>query len=128
MSPAHDPGALLARSYPLPTGPRVRLRLVRPRDRDGIRDLFAATGHAADELELARLVAFDVPRRVVLVATALIDTSERVVGVGAVNPADQELAGPSLVVVDEKLGDGLRPLLTDALMAHARTVRQARAA
>jgi len=126
MSPAHDPGALLARYYSLPSGPRVRLRLVRSRDRDGIRQLFAAQGHVADELELARLVAFDVPRRLVLVATALIDTTEKVVGVGAIELG--EASGPALVLVDEALADGLRPLLSDALIGHAGALARARAA
>lgn len=128
MSPAHDPGALLARYYALPTGPRVRLRLVRSRDRDGIRGLFAAQGRPADELELARLVAFDGPRRLVLVATALIDTTETVVGVGAVDMGEREPSGPTLLVVDEALADDLRPLLTDALIGHAGTLTRTRAA
>jgi hypothetical protein len=119
---------LLARYYALPTGLRVRLRLVRRRDRDGIRDLFAAQGRPADELELARLVAFDGLRRVVLVATALIGATETVVGVGAVDLGAREPSGPALLVVDEALADDLRPLLADALVSHAATLMRTRAA
>jgi hypothetical protein len=112
----------------MPAGPRVRLRLVRPRDRDGIRDLFAAQGQHADDLELGRLVSFDVSRRVVLVATALIDGTEKVVGLGAIELDGGPPSGPTLVVVDEGLADGLRPLLTGALIGHAETVTRCRAA
>jgi hypothetical protein len=128
MSPAHDPGALLARYYSLPTGGRVRLRLVRPRDRDGVRDLFAARGRAVDELELARLVAVDVRRRVVLVATALIGATETVVGVGAIELGDPGPPRPTLVLTDAALADELSPLLADALISHAETISRARAA
>lgn len=128
MSPAHDPGALLARYYSLPTGTRVRLRLVRPRDRDGIRDLFAAQAGAVDELELARLVAFDVPRRVALVATALIDATEKVVGAGAIELGERGPFRPTPVLVDPALAAGLRPLLTGALVGHAERIARARAA
>jgi hypothetical protein len=128
MSPAHDPGALLARYYSLPTGGRVRLRLVRPRDRDGIGDLFAARGRAVDDLELARLVAFEVPRRVVLVATALIGATEKVVGVGAIELGERGPSRPTLVLADAALADELGPLLTDALIGHAESISRARAA
>ena len=126
MSPAHDPGALLARYYALPTGPRVRLRLVRRRDRDGIRDLFAERGRTLSELELARLVAGDIARRRVLVATTLIAIRETIVGVGAVE-LDADVKDPTVLARDP-LGDGLEELLRDALIGHAATLVHARTA
>jgi hypothetical protein len=128
MSPSLDPGALLARYYALPNGPRVCLRLVRPRDLDGIRALLHANGRTRDELELARLVDLDPRRRFVLVATALIGTIETVVGVGAIELGEPMAAKPTLLLVDGDLTEGLDELLADALVGHATAIAQARAA
>lgn len=126
MSPELDPGALLARHYSLPHGPPVRLRLVRPRDADGIRALFDACGQPLDEVELARLVTVDLVRRRVIVATALIDARETVIGLGTVE-LDEVSAEPT-VRVDPEFAAGLEPLLEDALRGHAATIIRARAA
>jgi hypothetical protein len=128
VSPRLDPGALLARYYALPNGPRVCLRLVRPRDQAGIRELFDADGRPLDELELARPVSFDLMRRLVLVATALIDASETIVGVGSIELGEQGSGEPTLVVVDDVRTEGLDQLLTDALIGHASAIARARAA
>jgi hypothetical protein len=128
MSPSLDPGALLARYYALPNGPRVCLRLVRPRDLDGIRALLHANGRTRDELELARLVDLDLRRRFVLVATALIGTTETVVGVGAIELGDPMATEPRLLLVDEDLTEGLDELLAEALVGHATAIAWARAA
>lgn len=126
MSQELDPGALLARHYSLPDGPPVRLRLVRPRDADGICAIFAACGRPLDEHGLARLVTADLARRRVLVATALIDASERVIGVGAAE-LDDARAEP-MVLVEPEFADGAEPLLRDAVRGHAATIARARAA
>jgi hypothetical protein len=123
-----DPGALLARYYTLSRGPRVCLRLVRSRDADGIRRLCERAGITLGELELARLVNFDPGTRIVLCATALIDSAETVLGVGAIELGhDLELV-PRLVVADEELTDGLAALLRDALVGYASVLVRARAA
>jgi hypothetical protein len=123
-----DPGALLARSYSLPRGPRVCLRLARPRDAAGIADLYWSHGHEPDELELARLVRFDPRRRIVIAATALLDSVERVVGVGAIDLDDGSTDSPSFVLVDEHLTEGLEQLLSDALVGRAGVLTRGRAA
>ncbi|HWE09594.1 MAG TPA: hypothetical protein VG325_09575 [Solirubrobacteraceae bacterium] len=128
MSPALDPGALLARYYALPNGPRVCLRLARPRDQAGIRELFDAHGQPLDELELVRLVSLDLTRRLVLVATALIATSEKVVGVGSIGLGEQASGEPTLVLVDDDRTEGLDGLLADALIGHASAIARVRAA
>ena len=128
MSEGLDPGALLARYYPLPRGPRVCLRLVRPRDQEGIRRLLGAHGSEPDELELARLVGFDLRRRLVLCATALVDSTERVLGVGAIDLGAGATGEPTFVLVDEDLTDGLEELLRGALVGHAAAIARARAA
>src|SRR5437763_535323 len=119
MSDGFDPGALLAYSYVLPRGPRVCLRLARPRDAAGIADLFWSHGLEPDELEVARLVRFDPRRRIAICATALIDSVETVVGIGAIHLEDSAGGRPAPVLVDEQLTAGLEQLLTDALVGRA---------
>lgn len=128
MSEGLDPGALLARYYSLPRGPRVCLRLARPRDAAGVRALLAARGVAPDDLGLARLVGFDPARRIVLCATALIGSADTVVGVGAIELGEGASGEPTLLVVDEQLTEGLAELLRGALVGHAAAIARARAA
>jgi len=125
---AFDPGALLARYYVLPRGPRVCLRLARIRDLPGIQEFFAGHGLAPDELELARLVRADPRRQIVICATALVNGAETIVGVGAIDlerMPDRE-PEPMLLLVDDRLTDGLEELLADALMGRAQALSRAR--
>ncbi|MGZ4176917.1 MAG: hypothetical protein ACXVR1_16970 [Solirubrobacteraceae bacterium] len=126
MAQRHDPGALLAHYHPLPRGPRVCLRLVRPRDLRGISDLFARAGIPIDQLAVARLVSFELLSQLVLCATALVDSTAMVLGVGAVELDRPD--EPMLVVVDEARTEGLAELLAGALVTHATALSQARAA
>jgi hypothetical protein len=130
MAPRVDPGGLLARYHRLPRGPRVCLRLIRSRDAAGVSALCERAGTPLSELGLLRLVNFDPGSRLVLCATALIDSSETVLGVGAISLTEAEPPppAPSLVAVDRELTDGLDDLLVDALVAHAGAVLRARAA
>jgi hypothetical protein len=119
-----DAGALLSRTYELPSGPRVRLRLARRYDLPAIRALLEQRGVPASDVALERLIRYDPRRRVVICATAPIDGTELVIGVGAIDlTADAE---PDTVVVDERLTEGLGELLGAALVnrarAHARRV------
>jgi hypothetical protein len=116
---------LLVHYHPLPRGPRVRLRLAQSRDLAGIRELLERTGVLLEELELARMVRSDPRRRVIICATALLDSAERVIGVGAL---DVEAAAPELLIVDRELTDGLDELLSEALLERARAIAKARAA
>ena len=118
MPLSRDPGALLSRSYELPSGPRVRLRLARPTDLPGIRMLLAERGLPATEIGLERLVRYEPRRRAVICATAPLDGTEAVVGVGAIELEPD--AEPDILVVDEHVTDGLGPLLADALVQRAR--------
>jgi hypothetical protein len=126
MAERHDPGALLARYHPLPRGPRVCLRLARRGDLAGISDLYARRGIPVHQLSLARLVSFELLSQRVLCATALVDSTEMVLGVGAI--ALERPDEPTLVVVDHERTDGLTELLADALVTHATALNQARAA
>lgn len=115
----------MARHYTLPDGLRVCLRLARVRDREGVRGLCERHDLELDELELARLVGFDPRRRLVICATALIDSRETVLGVGAIDLAVD--ADPWLLVIDDRAA-GLGPLLADALLGRALALLQGRAA
>jgi len=113
-----DPGAMLSRTYELPAGPRVRLRYARRSDVPGLRALLQQRGIEPTELELNRLVRYDPQRRAVICATAPIDGTELIVGVGAI--ALEEKVPPDTLVVDETLTDGLADLLASALVGRAR--------
>jgi hypothetical protein len=113
-----DTGALLARTYDLPSGPRVRLRLARRSDRRGLEALLAQRGLEPSTLEIERLVRYDPRRRIVICATAPIAGTETIVGVGAIE-RDGEDAEPDTVVVDERLTEGLGELLGAALVGRA---------
>jgi hypothetical protein len=123
-----DPGALLARSYPLARGPRVRLRLARPHDAPAIRALMERRGLQPEELEIARLVRFDPRTRVVICALALVDSIETVVGLGAIDLVPGGSPEPDSLLVDQALTDGLDDLLTRALRGRAGALARTRAA
>jgi hypothetical protein len=125
MVSAFDPGALLSHVYALPRGPRVRLRLVQRLDEPEIRALLGQLGTEPEDLEVGRLVRFDPRRRVVICATALIDGTEKLVGIGSIEVGQCE---PDKLVVDQVLTDGLDELLVAALNGRARALARARAA
>jgi N-acetylglutamate synthase-like GNAT family acetyltransferase len=124
MAQSIDTGALLSRSYALPAGPRVRLRLARRSDSEGIRTLLDQRDVEASEIAVNRLVRYDPWQRVVICATAPLGGTETIVGVGAIDLEDD--CEPDTVVVDERLTEGLGELLAEALTqrarAHARRV------
>lgn len=68
---------------------------------------------------------FDPRRRVVICASALIESSETVVGVGAIGLGDRE---PELLVVDDQLTEGLDVLLRRALIGRSSAAANRRAA
>jgi hypothetical protein len=113
----HD-ASPLTRTYALDSGPRVRLRLARRSDEPAVRALLAGRGVEATDLEIRRLLSFDVQRRVVLCAFAPLRGSETLVGIGAIDVADD--AEPDTLVVDERLTDGLGELLGEVLAVRAR--------
>lgn len=122
--PFDTPPVLGAGSHAIHRGPRVRLRLAQVRDIPAIQELLrvASRDHAVSAGELVRI---DPRRRIVICATALIGTAERLVGVAAM---DVDAAVPDLVCVDEALTDGLTELLSRALVARAGALAARRAA
>ena len=131
MPNSSQTGPLLAYTHPLPRGPRVHLRLARPRDAAGVRELLQRQGYEAQELEIERLLRFDPRERCVICATALVQAHEAIVGIGAIE-AGQAAEGkpnePILVVADEELTEGLAELLRWALLSRARVSVRDRAA
>jgi hypothetical protein len=113
-----DPGALLARTYPLPTGERVRLRLLRQSDAPAVRQLLVEAGGVPDELEVRRLLSFDPRHRVAIAAATLRPGGEALLGAGAIDLFPG--ADPDRIVVDRSCGEALEDLLGSALRARAR--------
>jgi hypothetical protein len=111
----------MARTYALPGGTRVSLRLARARDEASVLALLTRTGAQCSELDVARLVRFDPRQRMVVCASALLDRTELVVGVGAI-PLEHNR--PELLVVDDRLGEELGELLWGSL----RELQRSRAA
>jgi hypothetical protein len=107
----------LRRTFPVPGGPPVRLRLAGPSDRPHVRALLERRGVPAGELELRRLLAFDPSRRHVLCALAPIEGQDTLVGLGAI---DAGADAPDVLVVDERLARGLGEVLGRVLVERAR--------
>ena len=103
-------GPMLAHTSTLRGGLRVRLRLARPRYEASVRGLALRAGAGYSELDVARLVRFDPRERMVI--CALLDTTDVVLGVGAIRFDSDR---PELLVVDEQLGGELRELLRRSL-------------
>jgi hypothetical protein len=120
-----DDSVLGAHSHLLPRGPRVRLRLAQIRDARAIRAFLGEHGFDPDGLEANRLVRVDPRLRVTICATALIGSTETVIGVGAIEVGASE---PDVLVVDEALTDGLDALLRRALRGRAAAIADRRAA
>jgi hypothetical protein len=126
MAPGFDHAPLLAQTYPLPRGPRVRLRLATPRDASAIQALVERCAAApTPHVDVAALVSFDPRDRVVICATALTASGETVLGVGVV---DLDGADRPMLFVDRELTDGLDELLSRALQGRVNAVRRAQAA
>lgn len=108
-----DAGALLGRTYPLPDGTRVRLRMLHASDLPALRKLFAERGVLAGDVALARLVRHDPRTRAVICAAAQVGGGEQLVGVvGGQVDGEAEL---DTLVVDPSFVEGLPELLVGAL-------------
>jgi hypothetical protein len=116
-----DNSLMLDRTYVLADGHRVRVRLARSSDARAIRELAARRRLDVDPLDAARLVRFDPRHRLVVSATALIDSRETFVGIAA---ADVDCSDPcelDTLIFDERI-EGLGELLATAVAARARAI------
>jgi hypothetical protein len=124
MERMFDPGAMLSRTYALPNGPRVRLRLPQASDAPNIRLLSDGT---LSDLELSRLIRHDPRQRLVICATTFVAGREAVVGIGAIG-LDGEQHEPELLHADSAAGERLPELIRKALVGRARAMGKLRAA
>ena len=108
-----DPGALLATSYQLRDGSRIRLRLARPTDVPLVGEFLAGEEDASHEL-VRRFTFYDPRERVVLAATMLDGGQERIVALGDAAFDDM----PEIVVRDDVPGVG--DLMAEAVAYYTR--------
>lgn len=112
----------LRRTFPVPGGPPVRLRMAGPSDRPLVSALLDRRGIPAGELETRRLLAFDPARRHVLCALAPLDGTEVLAGIGAIDFGED---APDVLVVDDRFGPALGELLGRVLLERSRSRRVA---
>jgi hypothetical protein len=138
MATGFIPGPLLGQTVPLAQDVGVRLRLAHFSDWPKLAELFSRQGWEMAEAvpEARRLVQFDPRRRYVLCACALINSTERLVGVGAIEMDTGGAVEPDLIVVDSDLAppasdqarEALTRLLWGALVGAAQAAARVRAA
>jgi hypothetical protein len=104
---------LLTGSHRLANGVRVRLRYPHARDRAAVGALHARLGLPADELEVRRMLSFDLRHRRVVVAVAWVDGVETLVGAAGGSHAGDP--APDVLLADEALAPGITELLRAAL-------------
>ena len=109
--------AVFTRTFALPSGPRVRLRLAMPSDAKRVAALLLERGIDASELEVRRMLAYDPSRRRVACAFAPVDGRETLVGVAAIDLDPG--AEVDTLVIDERLTGGLGELMVSVLAARA---------
>lgn len=110
---------MFTRTHPLPDGPRVRLRLARPSDRDAVAELLARRNAEAFEFGIRRLLRFNPAHRSVIAACAPIDGEDVLVGIAAIDHRPD--AEVDTLVADERWWDGVAVLLVSALQDRARS-------
>ena len=114
---------MFTRTFPIESGPRVRLRLAVPSDAGQVARLLQSRGVAATELDVRRLLSYDPTRRRVACALAPLDGRETLVGIAAIDLRTDALV--DTLVVDARYEDGLAELLVDTLLERAARTRPA---
>ncbi len=109
---------LLTSSHRLDNGLLVRVRFPHRRDRVAVGEFHRRLGLRCDELDLRRLLSFDLRRRRTVVAVAWLDGAETLVGI-ATTPHDGDPT-PDALVADEDRAPGVTPLLLAALAEQER--------
>ena len=112
----------LRRTFPVPGGPPVRLRMAGPSDGPLVSALLERRGLPAVDLDVRRMLAFDPARRHVLCALAPLDGAEVLAGVGAIDFGED---APDLLVVDDRFAPGLGDVLGRVLIERSRSRRAA---
>ena len=117
MASSFTRGPLLGQTFPLGEGVDVRLRLAHFSDWPAIAKLMThpSTEIAQPAPEARRLVQFDPRRCYVVCASALIGSTERLVGVGAIGMTADRVGEPDVMIVDPELGEATDPQVSEAL-------------
>lgn len=108
-----------ARTHPLSSGDRVRLRLTLTQDGAAIDSLLREAGSPIGELDMARLVRADPRRQITICASALIGSRETILGVGSMALGSVQ---PELLVTRFEDAEELEWLLGMALSARAAAI------
>lgn len=130
-TPLADPGTLLATTHAVDGGLRVRLRLARPSDADGVRAFldglspesrrlrFLHAMPAVPDSIVRHFTFYDPRRRLVVAATAMDGRREEIVGLADVALLETGLAELGVVVDDERRDRGVGKLLTEVIASLA---------
>jgi GNAT superfamily N-acetyltransferase len=130
-SPLADPGALMATTHEVGGGLRVRLRLARPSDGEGVRafleSLSPETRHrrffsampVVGERMVRHFTFFDPRQRLIVVAVAMTDGTEHIVGMADVALLGTGVAELAVVVDDGLQHQGVGTLLTEVIASLA---------
>ena len=126
-----DPGALLATTHAVGDGLSVRMRLTRPSDRPRVRSFlealspesrrrrFMSAMPVVGESLVRHFTFYDMRNRLVVAATAPLSGHEEIVGLAEVALLETGLAELGLVVADDRQGQGVGKLLSEAAAALA---------
>jgi hypothetical protein len=71
-------------------------------------------------------VHVDPRERIVICATALIGSGEKIVGIGAIDVDPRAAIEPNVLVIDDRAAEGLGRLLGSALVGRARALARGR--
>ena len=110
---------LLTSSHRLENGLSVRVRFPHRRDRAAVADFHRRLGLPCEELDLQRLLSFDLRRRRTVVAVARVQGVEMLVGI-ATTTHDGDPT-PDALVADEDVAPGVSTLLLEALAEQERS-------
>lgn len=113
---------MFTRTFALPSGPRVGLRLAMPRDAARVARLLADQGVQASELEVRRMLTYDPSRRRVALAFAPVEGREVLVGVAGIDLDPG--ADVDTLVIDESLTGGLGEFLVGVMRDRAARARR----
>jgi acetyltransferase len=126
-----DPGTLLATTHEVEDGLRVRLRLARPSDATRVRDFleglspetrrrrfFTAMPGVSDTI-VRHFTFYDPRQRLIVVAMAMTDHHEELVGIADVALQETGVAELAVVVDDDAQSMGVGKLLTEVIASLA---------
>jgi RimJ/RimL family protein N-acetyltransferase len=122
-----DPGAMLSGAHELDSGLVVRLRLARPTDFERVRDFlehlspetrarrFFTAMPRISEATVRHFTFYDLRQRQIVAATALIEGTERIVGLADIAFLSTGLAEIGVLVDEDHHGEGIGRALLETI-------------